>query len=75
MKSPFPVSESVLCYFSSYLAAQNLSPQSIKKYLSGIRHMQVTIGLPEPRALPHLRLVQAGIQRVHAEREGGPIRT
>ena len=32
--------------------------------------MQVTLGLPEPRAfssLPQLRLVQAGIQRSHRE--------
>ncbi len=33
--------------------------------------MQITLGLPEPRAfssLPRLRLVQAGIQRTHAQR-------
>ena len=68
--SPFPVSEAILCYFASYLAAQQLSPQTIKTYLAGIRFMQITLGLPEPRAfssLPRLRLVQAGIQRVYAE--------
>ena len=60
----------MLCYFASYLATQNLSPQTIKTYLAGIRHMQITLGLPEPRAfssLPRLRLVQEGIQRVYAE--------
>ena len=69
--SPFPVSEHILCYFSSYLARQHLSPQTIKTYLSGIRHMQITLGLPEPRAfssLPRLRLVQSGIQRTHSQR-------
>ena len=67
--SPFPVSESILCYFSSYLACKTLSPQTIKTYLAGIRHMQITLGLPEPRAfssLPRLRLVQSGIQKTHA---------
>ena len=67
--SPFPVSESILCYFTTYLACQNLCPQTIKTYLAGIRHMQVALGLPEPRvfsSLPRLKLVQAGVQRTHA---------
>ena len=36
--TPFPVSESVLCYYASHLASQRLSPQTIKKTLpaSGI---------------------------------------
>ena len=75
--SPFPVSENILCYFSSYLATQHVSPQSIKTYLSGIRHMQITLGLPEPRAfssLPRLRLVQAGIQRSYREQTSQPSR-
>ena len=28
--TPFPVSESLLCYFSTHLACQKLSPQTIK---------------------------------------------
>ncbi len=74
--SPFPVSESILCYFSSHLATKHLAPQTIKTYLAGIRHMQIVLGLPEPRAfssLPRLRLVQAGIQRTYAQKT--PIRT
>ena len=47
----FPVSEDILCYFLSHLAVQGLSPQTIKVYLAGIRHMQIAIGLPDPRAL------------------------
>ena len=73
--SPFPVSEAILCYFTTYLATQNLSPQTIKTYLAGVRHMQITLGLPEPRAfssLPRLKLVQAGIQRTHAQRTRPP---
>ena len=52
--TPFPVSESILCYFSSYLACKTLSPQTIKTYLAGIRHMQIMLGLPEPRAFSSL---------------------
>ena len=70
--TPFPVSESLLCYFSTHLACQKLSPQTIKVYLSAIRHMQITLGLPEPRefsSMPRLRLVQSGIQRTHATQQ------
>lgn len=64
----FPVSEILLCYFASYLTT-HLSPQTIKTYLAGIRHTQIRLGLPESRefsSLPRLRLIQAGIARVHA---------
>ena len=49
------------------MASQNLFPQSIKTYLAGIRHMQITLRLPEPRefsSLSRLKLVQAGIKQV-----------
>ena len=75
--SPFPVSESILCYFSAYLASQHLSPQTIKTYLAGIRFTQITLGLPEPKefsSLPRLRMVQAGIKRVHSQRPPDSIR-
>ena len=58
----------MLCYFSTYLACQNLSPQTIKTYLAGIRHMQITLGLPEPKhfsSLSRLQQVQSRIQRTH----------
>ena len=45
--------------------------------MAAIRHMQITMGLPEPRAhtsMPRLRLVQSGIQRTHAARETAKIR-
>ena len=75
--TPFPVSESILCYFTTYLASQKLAPQSIKTYLAAIRYMQITLGLPEPKefsSLPRLRLLQAGIKRVHATAEATRIR-
>ena len=75
MLSPFPFSEAILCYFASYLACQHLSPQTIKTYLAGIRHTQITLGLPEPRqfsSLPRLRLVQSGIQRSYSQHSPAP---
>ena len=72
MLTPFPVSESLLCYFSTHLACQKQSSQNIKVYLLAIRHMQITLGLPEPQgfsAMPRLRLVQSGIQRTHATQQ------
>ena len=75
--TPFPVSESLLCYFATHLACQQLSPQTIKVYMAAIRYMQITMGLPEPReytSMPRLRLVQSGIQRAHASRQTTKIR-
>ena len=75
--TPFPVSESLLCYFATYLACQQLAPQTVKVYMAAIRHMQITMGLPEPReysSMPRLRLVQSGIQRTHVARGTAKIR-
>lgn len=71
------MSESLLCYYASYLATQRLAPQTIKTSLAAIRYMQVILGLPEPREfsfLPRLRLVQSGIQRTHLQRTSSPPR-
>jgi len=37
--TPFPLSEDILCYFSTDMARQGLAPQTIKVYLAGVRHM------------------------------------
>ena len=66
MATPFPVTEATLCYFSAYLAQSGLAPSSIKVYLAAVRHAQVLMGMPEPRALsslPRLKLVLNGIAR------------
>ena len=65
---PLAVSEKLLCYFASYLAEKHLSPQTIKTYLSGVRHMLIVLGLPEPPSSQRLKLVQSGIERIHAQR-------
>ena len=72
--TPFPVTEHLLCCFAAYLADDGLAPQSIKSYLSAVRNLQLSLGLPDPReqsTLPLLRRVQAGIARCRV-RKGTP---
>ena len=54
------------------LADESLSCATIKTYLSAVRNMQISLGLPDPHdaaSMPMLKQVQAGIQRLQA-REG-----
>ena len=77
MYSPFPVTEKLLCYFATALAKDGLSPQTIKSYLSAVRSMQISLGLPPPRdqsSLPLLKRVLDGI-RTSKPLEGKPPRT
>ena len=66
--SPFPTSESVLCYFVVSLGRQGLAPGTIRTYLAAVRHEQIVRGLPEVRQneLPRLQLVKAGVRRERA---------
>eukprot|EP00731_Ephydatia_muelleri_P036077 Em0199g3a len=75
LTSPFPVSESTLCYFAVYLAKDNLASQTIKTYLAAVRDAQIALGMPEPRcqsSLPRLDRIQAGIRRVQAQKGTPP---
>lgn len=68
--APFPVSETLLCYFVTSLAQQGCAPSTIKTYLAAVRHAQIMREHPEPRetsSLPRLRLVQNGVRRERAE--------
>eukprot|EP00731_Ephydatia_muelleri_P036129 Em0203g4a len=72
--TPFPVTEKLLCYFAAALANEGLAPQTIKCYLSGVRSMQISLGLPPPRdqsSLPILKRVLDGIRRSTAAQAGG----
>ena len=63
---PFPVNEKLLCYYATKLANDGLAPQTIKVYLSAIRSMQLSMGLPPPReesTLLVLKRVLDGIRR------------
>ena len=65
--TPFPLTEQLLCTFAASLADQGLAPQTIKSYLSAVRNMQISLGLPDPRdqsSMPMLKRVQAGIARL-----------
>ena len=62
----FPLPEHTLCYYATYLADQNLAPQTIKSYLSALRNEHITLGFPDLRdksSLTRLKRVQAGISK------------
>ena len=64
------MSEELLTYFAAFLAGEGLKEQSIKTYISALRYLQITMGLPDPcdtSSLPRLRLVLTGIKRSQAE--------
>ena len=74
--TPFPVNESILCYFVACLGQQGLSAATIKTYLSGVRQMQIAAGHPEPRIqlFPRLRQVIRGVELTRSVR-GNQMRT
>ena len=47
VSNPFPVSESLLCYYVAFLAQEGLAPLSIKRYLAAVRHLQILLGYPD----------------------------
>ena len=64
--NPFPVDESILCYFVAFFTMDGLASQSIKSYLAAICHTQIEAGLPEPKSLsscPQLKLILNGVAR------------
>ena len=73
--APFPVSETLLCYFVTSLAREGIAPATICTYLAAVRHAQIMRGHPEPRessSLPRLRLVQNGARRERASSGPSP---
>ena len=75
VSQPFPLTERLLCTFAAYLADQGLAPQTGKSYLSALRSMQISLGLPDPReqsSLPILKRVQAGISRARVLKGSPP---
>ena len=72
---PFPLAEHTLCCFAAYLADEGLSPQTAKSYLSAVRNVQLSLGLPDPRdqsSLPMLKRVLAGVTRARLSRQATP---
>lgn len=69
INTPFPLSQSLLCYFVSYLADQGLSTGTIKVYLSALRHKQVALGFPDPQhaTMPKLKVIINGVTRAKSK--------
>ena len=66
---PYPLSETLLCSFASFLAQDGLKVQSIKCYLSALRYAQIANGFPDPRIgsdHPRLECILRGIKRSQA---------
>ena len=60
---PLPLSKTSLSQFITGLANSSLKHLTIKCYLSDVRHLQISAGLPDPFTLTvHLKLVLCGIK-------------
>ena len=58
------ITERSLCLFAAFLANQGLQASSITAYLSAVRHLQISAGLPSPTtdSWPWLHYVSRGIK-------------
>ena len=74
---PIPVSESTLCQYVACLANSNLKHQTIKCYLSGVRHLQIMGGFSDPfeQSMPLLEYVLRGIKSDQAKKGMTAVRT
>ena len=72
--SPLPVTEPGLINFVAFAVNQGLKYQTIKSYLSAIRHLQTSVGGGDPRvgSMPQLELALRGTRK---EQAGQPTRT
>lgn len=73
--TPYPLSESILCSFASYLAAIGLSPQTVKTYLAAVKFRHVYLGYQDLIPSSALKLVQRGIARHYSAVAHLPQRT
>ena len=64
--TPYPLLDDTLCRYVAFLTKEGIKHQTIKSYLSGIRCLQIQLGLGNPFAitLPRLECVLLGIKRV-----------
>ena len=67
--SPIPVTEGKLCSFVSIWANSGLAHQTIKCYLSAIRHLQIESGREDSQisTMPKLEHVLRGIKKEHSK--------
>jgi len=66
-----PASEAVLLHFVVALAAEGLCSGTIKCYLSGVRHLQLSLGLGDPKVgdMATMQHVMRG-NKEHSSKEG-----
>ena len=55
---PFPVSELLHLKFVAFLFQESLSYQTIKHYLSAVRHFQIISGFPDPAITTFPRFIE-----------------
>jgi len=73
----FTVSEAFLCYYTVYIIPSNGQTISSDNQLVAIRHMQITMGLPEFwgfSTMPCLWLVQSGINQTNTTQASTKVR-
>ena len=68
VQAPLPVSQSLLCYYITFLAKSGLAYGTIKTYISAVRHLHVANDLLDPTAvpMPKMKMVANGIRKVQA---------
>ncbi len=66
-----PALEHQLCQYVSYLGLASLSHNTIKCYLSAVRHLHIAEGLPDPQISRMARLEQVirGVKSTQAKRK------
>lgn len=72
---PLPASEQQLMLFSAFLALKGCKWQTIKCYLSAVRHLHIVQGSPSSAlegARPRLQLLLRGIRRAAADKPRRP---
>ena len=74
--TPLPVSQSILCLYVTFLAKSSLSSSTIQSYLSALRYLHISLGLPEPDvgSMAKLKLVVRGIRRLKGKDFNGKRR-
>ena len=67
---PLPVSDVILLRFVAHLALLRLSYQTVKLYLSALRHMQIMSNIPDPSvaSYPRLNYALRGLRRKVGEK-------
>ena len=75
--TPLPTSESILCRYVAFLPKDNLKHQTIKTYLSAVRHMHIVAGKGDPfkEDMPLLEYTMRGIKGDQARNSESVSRT